>query len=97
MLCSILVIKQEGGRYGSTKFIALFSARMRHTVTLNTMFNECSARHLHLNDLQVIQVRGVAAPTSFQLKLLVGNLTYSVNGGSNFIFCKVFVFLRTCV
>ena len=34
-------------------------------VAINSMFNECSAVHLHSNALQVIRVRGVAAPTSF--------------------------------
>ena len=34
-------------------------------VTINSMFNECSAVHLHSNALQVIRVRGAAAPTSF--------------------------------
>ena len=36
-----------------------------HPVTLNCMFNECSAVHLHSNALQVIQVCGAAVPTSF--------------------------------
>ena len=34
-------------------------------VTINSMFNECSAVHLPFNALQVIRVRGAAAPTSF--------------------------------
>ena len=34
-------------------------------VTINSMLNECSAVHLHFNALQVIQVCGAAAPTSF--------------------------------
>ena len=34
-------------------------------VTINSMFNECSAVHLHPNALQVIQVHGAATPTSF--------------------------------
>ena len=34
-------------------------------VTINSMFYECSAVHLHSNALQVIRVRGAAAPTSF--------------------------------
>ena len=34
-------------------------------VTINSMFNECSAVHLHSNALQVIRVRGAVAPTSF--------------------------------
>ena len=36
-----------------------------HPVTINSMFNDCSAVHLHSNALQVIRVRGAAAPTSF--------------------------------
>ena len=40
-------------------------------VTINSMFNECSAVHLHSNALQVIRVHGAVAPMSFQLKLLV--------------------------
>ena len=35
------------------------------SVTINSMFYECSAVHLHSNALQVIRVRGAAAPTSF--------------------------------
>ena len=34
-------------------------------VTINSMFNEHSAVHLHSNPLQVIQVHGAAAPISF--------------------------------
>ena len=34
-------------------------------VRINSMFNECSAEHLHSNTLEVIRVRGAAAPTSF--------------------------------
>ena len=34
-------------------------------VTINSMFKECSAVHLPSNALQVIRVRGAAAPTSF--------------------------------
>ena len=34
-------------------------------VTINSMFYECSAVHLPFNALQVIRVRGAAAPTSF--------------------------------
>ena len=36
-------------------------------VTINIMFNECSAVHLHLNALKVIPTCGAATPTSFQL------------------------------
>ena len=39
-------------------------------VTINSMFNECSAVHLHSNALQVIRVRGAAAPTSFNSNYL---------------------------
>ena len=34
-------------------------------VTINSMLNEFSAVHLHFNALQVIRVRGAAAPPSF--------------------------------
>ena len=36
-----------------------------HAVTINSMFYECSAVHLHSNALQVILVHGAAVPTSF--------------------------------
>ena len=39
-------------------------------VTINSMFNECSAVHLHSNALQVIRVRGAAAPRVFNSNYL---------------------------
>ena len=34
-------------------------------VTINSMFNECSAAHLPFNALQVIRMHGAATPTTF--------------------------------
>ena len=42
-----------------------FCFQNNRSVTINSMFYECSAVHLHSNALQVIRVRRAAAPTSF--------------------------------
>ena len=60
-------------------------------VTINSMFNECSAVYLHSNALQVIRVCGAAAPRVFNSNYLF--VTIVDIPGLAMVDCNMFVWI----